>query len=78
MKGEEALKAARQKVIYRHHVPKICKTKTISNCRYSLQEALTQADVHYNGLDRHKGLTIGQYLTPQHELYMTDEVTVFP
>ena len=62
------------KIVYRHHVRKLCKQKTVSYTRQSLLNTLSLLIVHVNGLERHKGNTLKQYLTAQVELSMTDEV----
>ncbi len=62
------------KVVYKHHVKKLCEQKTVSDSRTSLKDTLSSFRVHRNGLERHKGMTLEQYLTAQVELKMTDDL----
>ena len=62
------------KVVYRDHVHKLCKQKAMSYTCQSLLNTLSLLTVHVNGLERHKGNTLKQFLTAQAMLSMTDEV----
>ena len=62
------------RVVYKHHVKKLCEQKTVSDSRTSLKDTLSSFRIHRNGLERHKGMTLDQYLTAQVELKMTDDL----
>ena len=47
----------------------------MSDSRTSLKDTLSSFRVHRNGLERHKGMTLEQYLTAQVELKMTDDLS---
>lgn len=64
------------RTVYRSHVKNLCKQKTIQYTRSSLRATLSLADVHVNGLERHEGYSLEQYLAAQFETFMAEEVLI--
>ena len=50
------------RTVYHSHIRQLCKVKIVQYTRNGLSDALSHLDIHYNGLQRHEGAMLEQFL----------------